>query len=536
MAAASMARGWLAAGGGAQSSSSGNMAAGILDANTSSSPSDGDASRLVKRVRISQPTGEEGASRLEHPLGVKPVGNFFAESANGVVECRGSGLGRLARLPDFQLLGLLNFLTAMDLARLSECSRAAYVVGWHDELWRTLVLEEMEGDFVARKTWREAYIATKFPGWARPEQLGEVVKVRGFYSDLLFQSFYCAAAPIEDAWLAVDNIDRRSAEELTVEKFKSEYEIPNKPLIITGAVDAWPGLTKWTDSYLVEQSKGQKYIAGGFELPMDKYLEYSRTLVDDQPLFIFDKQFVAKVPQLGEDYAVPEYFQEDFFKLLGADRRPDYRWLIIGPEKSGSSFHVDPNATNAWNAVLRGAKKWIMFPPEVVPPGVHPSEDGGDVSTPVSLIEWFVTFYSQVKKLPAELKPLEGICRTGETMFVPHGWWHLVLNVEESIAITQNFVSSGNLKSVLRFLRDKPDQVSGLPMDERPMLGERFREALSLAQPELLAKVDKELQEEYERKHRKSKWEQLLENGSQDSESVENPTASASPFGFGFQF
>lgn len=43
--------------------------------------------------------------------------------------------------------------------------------------------------------------------------------------------------------------------------------------------------------------------------------------------------------------------------------QPACRWLIIGPHRSGSSFHVDPNATCAWNAVVSGAKKWILFPP-----------------------------------------------------------------------------------------------------------------------------------------------------------------------------
>lgn len=35
---------------------------------------------------------------------------------------------------------------------------------------------------------------------------------------------------------------------------------------------------------------------------------------------------------------VPEYFAEDLFSVMG-DQRPDWRWLIVGPPKSGSSFH-----------------------------------------------------------------------------------------------------------------------------------------------------------------------------------------------------
>lgn len=72
--------------------------------------------------------------------------------------------------------------------------------------------------------------------------------------------------------------------------------------------------------------------------------------------------------------------------------------MIIGPERSGSSFHKDPNSTSAWNAVIKGKKKWILFPPNVTPPGVHPSEDGADVATSVSLTEWFLNFYSDTKE------------------------------------------------------------------------------------------------------------------------------------------
>jgi tetrahydrodipicolinate N-succinyltransferase len=38
----------------------------------------------------------------------------------------------------------------------------------------------------------------------------------------------------------------------------------------------------------------------------------------------------------------------------------------------------------------------------------------------------------------------------------------MVVNLDDCIAITQNYVSASNLSDVLRFLRDKEDQISGV--------------------------------------------------------------------------
>ncbi|OQR96208.1 histone arginine demethylase [Achlya hypogyna] len=472
-----------------------------------------------KRQRTDAAEPAPSSAAIQHPLGVKPWGNCFSDMDKGITECRTRGLGRFASLPDTVVNSIFEWLLPADLAATSTTSRAWYVFCYHDEYWRTFVLEQYGGAFTPKPTWRATYIATTAPNATLSDR--PPVRVQGFYSDLLFQPFYCAQSPttlLTRQSLAIDTIPRVDGTTLSVADFKEQFEAPNLPVILSNVVSSWPAMDLWTDEYLYETCGETKFYAGGFHMTMKQYLHYARTLHDDQPLFIFDKHFAKTVPQLARDYSVPDYFEvtpDDFFKLLKEDR-PDYRWLIFGPKGSGSSFHIDPNSTCAWNAIIRGAKKWIMFPPEVTPPGVHPSADGGEVSTPVSLMEWFVTFYKQTKS--KEPVHLEGVVRAGEIIFVPKGWWHLVLNTEECLAITQNFVCGSSLMDTLAFLKDKPDQVSGVDEDQRPLLYGKFRKVLQDAHPDRVAEFDAL----DARKHQKSAWTLATE------------TTAAAPFSFGF--
>ena len=82
-----------------------------------------------------------------------------------------------------------------------------------------------------------------------------------------------------------------------------------------------------------------------------------------------------------------------------------------------------PRLWQSWGPCSQVPLSWC-------PVGVFASEDGADVASPVSLIEWFLGYYEECHS--AKVKPREAVVKAGELLFVPRGWWHLALNLEVS--------------------------------------------------------------------------------------------------------
>jgi histone arginine demethylase JMJD6 len=143
---------------------------------------------------------------------------------------------------------------------------------------------------------------------------------------------------------------------------------------------------------------------------------------------------------------------DSFFILFLAPFRPPYRWWLLGPKRSGTCVHIDPLATSAWNTLIVGQKRWVLFPPHVSKSIVKGSglvrSDEDDEA-----VHYFSFILPRIKRKASMLKGIpkyKDFCcfeftqNAGETIYVPNGWWHAVLNLTDTVAVTQNFCSPRN--------------------------------------------------------------------------------------------
>ena len=104
------------------------------------------------------------------------------------------------------------------------------------------------------------------------------------------------------------------------------------------------------------------------EVKLKDFLIYTRRFQEKFPLHIFDSSFPhwkgarRRIKVIKSFFDPPKYFNQGM-ACIGKRHRPPWKWLLIGPKNSGTSVHINPLGTSAWNRLLYGEKLWLLFPP-----------------------------------------------------------------------------------------------------------------------------------------------------------------------------
>jgi histone arginine demethylase JMJD6 len=250
--------------------------------------------------------------------------------------------------------------------------------------------------------------------------------------------------------------------------------LPDTPIVLTGCCDNWkafesPGKS-WDVHDLANRYTGLVALDGGpsfarlslcsAKVSLNEYLRYCGNDADgdDAPLYVFDPDFLKHDStfdggdSVRREFSIPPCFSHDEMACCNGSRfRPlPPAWLLVGATRSGTPIHNHP-MTVAWNALLSGCKLWCCLPPDVTESALllnfdQDSDDEADDAFDLSALQWF----EQCEDLPEEACVI--VQHPGEVVFLPVGWFHVVLNVKTSTAISVSLTLRKDLPDLLEML------------------------------------------------------------------------------------
>ena len=445
-------------------------------------------------------------STTKHPLGILPDGNYL-------MSIRGSNEKKIKHAEDVQKnLGHLSMWSyeqiiefvknyvddPQTLKSLQHSSRLMYGLLFEDDIWKNCYtkeygkLEEEQKskeikntivpfkELGASDTWRGTWRKTLL-NVPEEEEEAMIKSQELIFSDFIFRPYQNRHINYKKTFKKILELEKTNFENcnngnllFSIDRFvEDEFykennfatKFHNKPFILQNTLACKPKRINKIEDLLETFTPESKFRQEVVEWSLKEYFKYYHANKDESPLYLFDcnKDLLSK---LKEYFVKPNYSELDFFNLF-EETRPDHLWIIAGPGNTGSTFHKDPNSTSAWNQLLSGLKLWIMLPPDVSPPGVIADSEEENVTAPLSLSEWVnAGFFNDCLKLCEKNTSekqycLIGCTYPGETIYVPSNWWHSVINIEASVAMTGNFVPKENLHRVLNFFKNRKLQISG---------------------------------------------------------------------------
>ena len=234
------------------------------------------------------------------------------------------------------------------------------------------------------------------------------------------------------------------------------------PMVVQGLMSSWPamepcGTRSWSFDNLRRRMGHSLVDTGSASGGVPFYLvAHNATSPQagrhDLALYVFDANFEgdADYESLLDDWRpLSDIAADDVFateRVRAHADRPSWRWLLAGPPGSGTPIHQDPWGYSSWNASCVGTKRWVLFPPSVPHATLHPPRRDllgrtarwlGVGELPRSAAQFMDEVLPSLRS--AGLGHVEMLQAPGEVVTFPAGWWHAVVNLTPTIAVTESF-------------------------------------------------------------------------------------------------
>lgn len=286
------------------------------------------------------------------------------------------------------------------------------------------------------------------------------------------------------------DVDQYWAHEIDGSELYQKYLSHNAPVLIRGLINDWGVAIDYNKDNLLRDSGNitvevsdipyaNKF--GGAERVDMKLSDYIDTetrhsiIGGEYPWYIFRGHPIPAMSENNKSSLVtydrcptPSSVQDCISKISGSEKivedykenfqkRSKERELFINAQwamggiGTGAPVHFH---NSAWNALVYGAKKWFVFPPNSM------------IMSNKQIKNFIEHDYSSIAEKGHHA--MSCVQLAGDVMIIPESWSHGVLNIQDSIAIaTEAKLSMWRLKPSISFL-------SKLPFDNRK-IGEKIK-------------------------------------------------------------
>ena len=276
--------------------------------------------------------------------------------------------------------------------------------------------------------------------------------------------------------------------------FRARHLVPSVPAIVGGALSDW-GAMRWDWDHLsarcgeramgprcshnsvtlFDAEQGAALWAGAREvktraLGVTRVKDMLQRQQQGEPLYLHDAAIELFCPALMADVKAPQYFPVDYLQAVPAALRftshscpghasslvppSTHPSIFIGPRGTRSALHADDHGSRFMMALFRGRKHFRLL-------NATDAERCLGALPPLGASYPYKFDLDPFSPKPGQLHEVgadgakcvlwEGELGPGDLIFIPEEWPHAVVNMDDSIAISYNFVDDWSTASFLRY-------------------------------------------------------------------------------------